>query len=133
MAATSVPPTMKAWVLEEFNKPYQLRVLSIPTVDDPNDLLIRVDAGSYCHTDAVVAAGTVTPPKLPHIGCHEFAGTVVRLPEGKSECHGFFVNDRVAVRGCGYHTCGKCRECRTPSGPLPDDSGFSVFCPLAGV
>lgn len=130
---TTMSPTMKAWVLEEFNKPYQLRDVPVPVIDDPNDLLIRVDACSYCHTDAVVAAGTVTPPKLPHIGCHEFAGTVVALPLGMADCHGFQLQDRVAVRGCGYHTCGKCRECRNPSGPLADDPGFSVYCPLAGV
>jgi D-arabinose 1-dehydrogenase-like Zn-dependent alcohol dehydrogenase len=32
-------------------------------------------------SDPVIAASTVSPPKLPHIGGHEFAGTVVRLPK----------------------------------------------------
>ncbi|KUJ06318.1 GroES-like protein [Mollisia scopiformis] len=136
MAETQLPARMKAWVLEEFNTPYQLRELPLPAVEDPNDLLIRVEACSYCHTDAVVAAGTVTPPALPHIGCHEFAGTVVGLPPGKEkddDCHGYRLGDRVAVSGRGYHTCGQCRECQEPSPLLPDPPGFSVFCPLSGA
>ncbi|KAF4636664.1 hypothetical protein G7Y89_g1428 [Cudoniella acicularis] len=136
MAKTQLPATMKAWVLEEFNTPYQLRDLPLPAIEDLNDLLIRVEACSYCHTDAVIAAGTVTPPTLPHIGGHEFAGTVVGLPPGKEnddDCHGYRLGDRVAVSGRGYHVCGRCRECQDPSPPLPDPPGFSVFCPLSGA
>lgn len=124
---------MKAWVLEEFNTPYQLREQPVPIIEDPNDILIRVDACSYCHTDAVVAAGTVTPPSLPHIGCHEYAGTIVGLPLGKEEHRGYRMGDRVAVSGRGNHVCGSCRECRDPTGPLPDSPGFSVFCSLSGA
>lgn len=130
-----LPATMKGWVIEEFNTPYQLRDLPLPVIQDPNDILIRVEACSYCHTDAVVAAGTVTPPKLPHIGGHEFAGTVVALPPGKGEdedCHGYRLGDHVAVSGRGYHTCGQCRECQNPSPPLPDPPGYSVLCSIAG-
>ena len=133
MATSQLPLTMKAWVLEKFNQPYVMRELPLPKVEDPDDMLIRVDACSYCHTDAVVVAGTVTPPTLPFIGCHEFAGTVVALKSGTEECHGYRVGDRVAVPGRGNHVCGQCRECRNPSGPMPDPSGFSVYCPLAGI
>ncbi|OQV09303.1 hypothetical protein CLAIMM_13437 [Cladophialophora immunda] len=121
---------MKAHLLEKFNSPYELRDVPIPTIEQRDDILIRVDAASYCHTDAILASGAVSQPKLPHVGGHEFAGTVVALP---SECtHDFKIGDRVAVAGRGYHACGSCLECRNPSGPDPDEPGFSVYCPHAG-
>ena len=129
MASEHLPSTMKAFVLEQFGQPYQLRDVPLPKIEHPDDILIRVTAGSYCHTDAVVAAGTMHPPKLPHIGCHEYAGTIVALPQGKSSIRGLNVGDHVAVSGRGYHVCEKCQECRNPSGPVPDEPGFSVYCP----
>ncbi|KAL2421569.1 alcohol dehydrogenase [Exophiala dermatitidis] len=136
---------MKAWVLTMFNTPYELQEIPVPTIQDPHDILVQVDAASYCHTDAVLAAGSMHPPSLPHIGCHEFTGTVVAVhahahahsPSNQSQSqstpvHDVHIGDRVAVPGRGYHVCGKCMECRNPSGPEPDDPGFSVYCPYAG-
>ncbi|KIW86849.1 uncharacterized protein Z519_12470 [Cladophialophora bantiana CBS 173.52] len=131
MADNELPKTMRAYVLEQYNTPYQLRELPVPTIENPNDILIRVDAASYCHTDAVLASGKMRPPPLPHIGCHEFAGTVVRLATEPS-AHGLKVGDRVAVPGRGNHVCGRCLECQNPSGPMPDEPGYSVYCPNAG-
>ncbi|KAJ4290826.1 hypothetical protein N0V90_010021 [Kalmusia sp. IMI 367209] len=133
MNKSELPTTMKAWLLEQFNTPYRLREQPVPEIADLNDLLIRVEACSYCHTDAVVASGTVIQPPLPHVGCHEYAGTIVGLPIGTEECNGYKLGDRIAVSGRGNHVCGKCRECQSPSGPLPDDTGFSVFCTLSGA
>ena len=132
MSAKEILETMKAQVLEKFNEPYELRDIPVPVIEDPRDILIRVDAGSYCHTDAVLASGTMHPPSLPFIGCHEFAGTVVALPSDTELSHSFKVGDRVAVPGRGHHVCGKCVECRNPSGPEPDEPGYSVYCPEAG-
>ncbi|EXJ57881.1 hypothetical protein A1O7_05304 [Cladophialophora yegresii CBS 114405] len=129
MANTDIPKTMWAQVLEQYESPYRLQELPMPTVDDPNDILIKVDAASYCHTDAVLASGKMHPPPLPHIGCHEFAGTVVSVSD---RSHGLKVGDRVAVPGRGYHVCGKCLECQNPSGPVPDDPGYSVYCANTG-
>ncbi|KIX94642.1 uncharacterized protein Z520_09688 [Fonsecaea multimorphosa CBS 102226] len=129
--ANEVPITMKAHVLEQYNMPYQLRNLPIPVIEDANDILIRVDAASYCHTDAVLASGKMRPPPLPHIGCHEFAGTVVGVGDDPS-AHALRIGDRVAVPGRGNHVCGRCLECQNPSGPLPDQPGYSVYCPNAG-
>ncbi|KAJ9609347.1 hypothetical protein H2200_005674 [Cladophialophora chaetospira] len=129
MANQDLPKTMKAHVLAEFATPYQLQELPLPSIDDPNDILIKVDAASYCHTDAVLASGKMHPPPLPHIGCHEFAGTVVQVSK---DPHGLKVGDRVAVPGRGNHVCGECFECRNPSGPMPDDPGYSVYCPNTG-
>lgn len=123
---------MKAHVLEDFKQPYSFKDIPLPVLEDPNDMLVRVDAASYCHTDAVLAAGTMHPPALPHIGCHEFAGTIVALPPGDKSTQGFKIGDRVAVPGRGFHVCGRCLECQNPSGPDPDEPGYSVYCPYAG-
>ncbi|RYP08655.1 hypothetical protein DL764_001783 [Monosporascus ibericus] len=135
MASSSdpkLPPLMKAQFLEAFNKPYVLRSVPLPTVTDPHDMLIKVDAASYCHTDAVLAAGQMrpNPPSFPHIGCHEFAGTVVALPEISTSP--FQVGDRVGVPGRAFHPCGTCFECA--SSPTAEDAdadppGYSVYCP----
>ncbi|KIW25583.1 uncharacterized protein PV07_08749 [Cladophialophora immunda] len=77
-----------------------------------------------------LATGAVSQPKLPRVGGHELAGTVVAPP---SECmDDFKIGDRVAVAGRGYHACRTCLECRNPSGPEPDELGFAVYCPHAG-
>jgi propanol-preferring alcohol dehydrogenase len=130
MAPPELPSTMKAFQLEAFNTPYVLRDVPLPSIDGPDDMIVRVDAASYCHTDAVIAAGTALKPELPHVGSHEFAGTIVALAPDSS--HRYRVGDRVAVPGRGYHVCGKCLECQHPSGPLPDEPGYSVYCPLSG-
>jgi D-arabinose 1-dehydrogenase-like Zn-dependent alcohol dehydrogenase len=132
---------MRAHLLTSFNSTGHYILNSshpAPHPKRPTDILIRVTAASYCHTDAVVAAGLVPPqPPLPHIGCHEFAGEVVALhPE-----HYTFANTvsipsvgtLVAIPGRGNHVCGSCLECDADSSPLPDPRGFSVFCPAAGA
>lgn len=126
-----IPDQMKAQSLDAFNQPYTLRTLPLPTLSSPHDLLIKVDAASYCHTDAVLAAGQMPPfpPSFPHIGCHEFAGTVVALPPDSSST--FRLGDRVGVPGRSFHPCGSCFECA--AGPVPEDPdadppGYSVYC-----
>lgn len=124
---TKLPSLMKAQLLEDFKKPYELRSIPLPKVTSPHDILIKVDAASYCHTDAVLADGLMPPfpTEFPHISCHEFAGTVVSLP---SLITPFKLGDRVGVPGRAFHPCGKCFECSSG----PDSEGYSVFCPSAG-
>ncbi|GAP90940.2 putative alcohol dehydrogenase [Rosellinia necatrix] len=145
MTAPSNPPilpaTMKAQFLDAFNTPYVLRTVPLPTLDpssSPHDLLVRVDAASYCHTDAVVAAGQMPPnPRgFPHIGCHEFAGTIVALSPNSpsSPSPAFKIGDRVGVPGRAFHPCGVCAECArgpTPSDPHADPPGYSAYCARA--
>ena len=134
MASTSLPEYMRAQFLDAFNTPYVLRSVPLPTLSSPHDVLIKVDAASYCHTDAVLAAGQMqpNPPRLPHVGCHEFAGTIVALPS--LFLPGFKIGDRVGVPGRSYRPCGKCFECDsgpTPENPDADPPGYSVYCSTA--
>ena len=69
---------MRAAVLEAFKQPYKLRELTTPAHPTGHDLLVRVLAASYCHTDAVLTEGLICQ-ELPRIGCREFAGRVVAM------------------------------------------------------
>lgn len=129
-----LPTSMKAQFLDAFNTPYEYRSTPLPTISSPHDVLIKVDAASYCHTDAVLAAGKMpsNPPSFPHIGCHEFAGTIVALPPHPDPAISFCVGDRVGVPGRSFQPCTTCFECA--SGPTTDDPdadppGYSVYCP----
>lgn len=123
---------MRAQFLEAFKTPYALRSVPLPSITSSHDVLIKVDAASYCHTDAVLADGQMppNPASFPHVGCHEFAGTIVALPETASSP--FQIGDRVGVPGRSFHPCGSCFECAsgpTPDNPDADPPGYSVYCP----
>lgn len=84
---TATPSLMQAQQLHAYNEPYRLATdAPVPVPTKPDDILIRVDAASYCHTDAVLAAGQMPglPLAFPHVGSHEFAGTVVAHAENAS-------------------------------------------------
>jgi D-arabinose 1-dehydrogenase-like Zn-dependent alcohol dehydrogenase len=67
------------------------------------------------------------PPKFPHIGSHEFAGTVVALSDGPSDIAKVYPpGTRLGVPGRGYNVCGSCFECKDPSS---DYVGYGYRCP----
>ncbi|KAL1992330.1 hypothetical protein VTN49DRAFT_4362 [Thermomyces lanuginosus] len=129
--STELPSTMKAQHLDAYNTPYVLRDgLPVPKPTHPWDVLIRVDAASYCHTDYVLAAGEMpgNPEKFPLVGSHEYAGTVVALPPSPAQT-AIKLGMRVGVGSRAYHPCGTCAECLKNSSPDSDPRGYSVFCP----
>ncbi|KAK0255894.1 hypothetical protein B0A54_11154 [Friedmanniomyces endolithicus] len=135
MAETTLPKEMKAQVLEAFNQPYALKTLPIPQLASNDDLLIKVDAASYCHTDAVLASGQMrpNPPSFPHISCHEFAGTIVSLSDSPSPAaKQYRVGQKVGAPGRAYHPCGTCFECLDTTRQDSDYVGYSVYCSNAG-
>ncbi|KAJ9137991.1 Alcohol dehydrogenase-like protein [Coniochaeta hoffmannii] len=132
LTTPSLPTEMRAQHLDAFRTPYALRTVPLPSPRDPHDVLIRVDAASYCHTDAVLASGQMppNPPSFPHIGCHEFAGTVVAFAPNSAPSQ-WKIGDRVGVPGRSFHPCGTCFECaRGPDerDPDADGPGYSVYC-----
>ena len=71
--------TMRAQVLTAFNKPYEYRDdFGKPSTPEGKDILVKVEAASYCHTDAVFASGSMWQD-LPRVGSHEFAGVIEAL------------------------------------------------------
>lgn len=128
MKAATPPASHLAAVLEHFNAPYTLK--QVPGHGDPQgpDLLIRVLAASYCHTDSVFASGGLSQ-NLPLVGCHEFAGEIVAIGPDVPESLGLATGVRVGVPGRAYHPCGQCFEC---SNNGRDPVGYSPYCPQAG-
>ncbi|XP_014561633.1 hypothetical protein COCVIDRAFT_11736 [Bipolaris victoriae FI3] len=120
----SIPSTMRAAVIEEFQKPYQFREIPTPGKPTGHDLLIKVLAASYCHTDAVLVEGKMSQD-LPRIGCHEFAGRVVAAGSDVSKDLNIAIGDEVGVPGRAYHPCGTCNECILDHG---DPEGYSPYC-----
>lgn len=114
-------------MLEEFKKPYKIQQRDTPARPKDHDLLLRVSAASYCHTDAVLAEGMLSQ-ELPRVGCHEFAGRVVAVGPKVSQDLNIAVGDEVGVPGRAYHPCGVCNECTFNDG---DHKGYSPYCPFA--
>ena len=100
---------MKAAQITELNKPYSIKTVPVPTDLGPCELLVKVAVASYCHTDGMVSSG-VFGSKLPLIGSHEGAGTVVAAG---SSVASFRSGDRVMC-GLPLHPCGECAECNGP-------------------
>lgn len=123
---------MRAQILKAFDEPYTFRDdLEKPQHVPSGDVLVRVLAASYCHTDAVYASGLMAPAAVPRIGGHEFAGEVVGHGEGlSSEMRDRLkVGTLVGVPVRAYHPCGECIECFKNTDAF---AGYSVFCTKAG-
>ena len=119
---------MRAQLLEEFNQPYVFKDIPKPEAPQGKDILIQVQAASYCHTDAVFASGSMWKD-LPRVGSHEFAGKIVALGPEVSSFGGLAEGTQVGVPGRAYRPCGECYECRNNEG---DPSGYGVWCTKAG-
>ncbi|MEE2034954.1 zinc-dependent alcohol dehydrogenase family protein [Rhodococcus chondri] len=78
-----------------------------PTIQDPTDAIVRVDAVTICGTDLHILGGDVPEVTDGRILGHEAVGTVVEIGPG---VRNLAVGDRVLV-SC-ISACGRCRFCR---------------------
>ncbi|KAJ5465932.1 Polyketide synthaseenoylreductase [Penicillium desertorum] len=145
MTQEHIPTTMKALrlvklMISQYNENYQLRS-DVPVPNPgPGELLIRVAAAGFCHTDYQVYQGAYGT-QLPFTGSHEPAGTIVKL--GSDVPGNWKVNDRVGVLNF-RNPCNECNGCRwrmtiyksldarycenkTMSGILRADGGFAEY------
>ncbi len=122
---------MRAQILESFNEPYTFKSdHPSPSAPKGHELLIHVQAASFCHTDAVFASGAMQQG-LPRIGSHEFAGIIDAIgpdAEEVAEQRGLKVGDLVGVPGRAFNPCGECKECVQNDG---DMAGYGVWCTKA--
>ena len=107
----TMPETMQACQIIEFNKPHQIKTIPTPSTKDlkPYDLLIKVAVPALCHSDLEYQKG-VFPITLPVTASHEGTGTVVAFG---SSVDRFQVGDRV-VAGQTFGRCGECEICKGP-------------------
>lgn len=97
---------MRAAVITQFNKPWELREMPDPK-PAPGQVLIKVATSGFCGTDLHVHQGHLggTPPLVPG---HEPVGKIVELGAGVTDLK---VGDRVGV--CwNQKGCGRCRYCQ---------------------
>lgn len=118
--SSNIPEEMLAAQVTEFNKPYKVHKVPVPSELGPHDLLIKVAVASLCHTDFMVSKG-IMGTELPCTGSHEGSGTVVAVG---SDVQGFHPDDRV-MAGILYHPCGTCADCLGPE-------NYSQYCPKSG-
>src|SRR3712207_1860375 len=92
-----------AAVVDELHGPFVVREVDI---DDPGpgDVLVKVAATGFCHTDGIARDGDLPFP-LPGVLGHEGAGTVVAVGEGVT---GVREGQDVVL---GWPWCGDCRNC----------------------
>ncbi|MGO1543385.1 MAG: alcohol dehydrogenase catalytic domain-containing protein [Gulosibacter sp.] len=97
------------------NKPITIDEL---TLDAPaqNELLVRIEAASICHSDLSVVNGS-RPRPVPMLLGHEAAGIVEEVGEGVTDVQ---LGQRVILTF--LPRCGECAECGT-DGKLPCSKG----------
>ncbi|MEQ4209608.1 zinc-binding alcohol dehydrogenase family protein [Actinopolymorpha sp. B9G3] len=104
---TSVPDTMRAWVVAE---PGRLDQVELPVPRPAADeLLVQVRVCGVCRTDLHVRDGDLPPHRSPVVPGHEVVGRVVGTGADVPDTYG--VGMRVGVPWL-RHTDGTCTYCR---------------------
>ena len=78
-----------------------------PQIEQPTDVIVRVDTTTICGTDLHILAGDVEAVTAGRILGHEAVGTVTEIGAAVS---GFAVGDRVLVPA--VTKCGRCEYCQ---------------------
>jgi D-arabinose 1-dehydrogenase-like Zn-dependent alcohol dehydrogenase len=100
-----------------------LQEIPVPTIGD-NDLLVKVRAAGFCHTDYQVYEG-VYQSKLPLTPSHEPVGTVVAVGQHAAR-QNWLIGQRVGVLNF-RHACGVCSGCKTfRESPMSDKPDIRV-------
>lgn len=89
--------------------PGEMRLIErgIPSIEKPDDVLIKVRAAGICGSDAHILHGTNPVAIYPLIPGHEIAGEVVEVGDAVSRLQ---KGDRVVLEPITY--CGECYACR---------------------
>ncbi|OWZ77994.1 alcohol dehydrogenase [Cryptococcus neoformans Tu401-1] len=114
---------MKAAQIMGFETPYKINDIPKPAPQG-NQILLRVKAAGFCHTDEAVKNG-YTGARLPLTGGHEGAGLV---EAAGGDVTNFTVGDKVAAL-LFREPCEECGECKNNRAVFCDNvkmNGFNV-------
>lgn len=92
---------------QQYKQPYQLTKVRVPSIR-PSELLVRVHAAGFCHSDVQVLNGQFSSP-LPLIPSHEPAGVIVQVGAALAD-QSWRIGDRVGVLNF-KSACGACTGC----------------------
>jgi len=93
-----------------------------PTIQDPTDIVVKIDTTTICGTDLHILKGDVPEVKPGTILGHEAVGTVV---ETGSAVTTVAMGDRVLI-SC-ITSCGRCRFCKEAKYGLCTGGGGWIF------
>ncbi len=93
-----------------------------PALEEPTDVVVRIDSSTICGTDLHILKGDVPEVKPGTILGHEAVGTVVAAGDGVST---LAEGDRVLV-SC-ITSCGRCRFCKEGHYGLCTGGGGWIF------
>jgi alcohol dehydrogenase len=93
-----------------------------PTIQVPDDIVVRIDSSTICGTDLHILKGDVPEVKPGTILGHEAVGTVVEKGSGVSTLE---IGDRVLL-SC-ITSCGRCRFCKERRYGLCTGGGGWIF------
>jgi alcohol dehydrogenase len=96
--------------------------VSDPGIEQPTDVVVRIDSSTICGTDLHILKGDVPEVKPGTILGHEAVGTVVEKGDGVGTLE---VGDRVLV-SC-ITSCGRCRFCKERRYGLCTGGGGWIF------
>ena len=94
---------INAAVVEKLHGPFLVREIDLDE-PGPGEVLVKVAAAGFCHTDGIARDGDLPFP-LPGVLGHEGAGTVAAVGAGVS---GVREGQAVVI---GWPWCGECRNC----------------------
>ena len=100
----------RALVLEEFNKPFQLREFPLPT-PGPGEILAKVLAAGICGSDKHTVEGKDPRTPLPIILGHEGVGEIVAFGDGVKTADGENLFEGMPIVWERSLTCSKCYFC----------------------
>lgn len=118
----TLPPTMRAMVLEKPATPLRERHMPLPR-PAAGEVLLKVATCGVCRTDLHIVDNELNAPQLPLIPGHEIVGRVAALGHGVTELQ---IGDRVGVPWLG-RTCGECAYCQSGRENLCDAPLFTGY------
>ncbi len=114
-------------------KPNDLRIIDIekPTIDDKNNVLVKMTAAGLCGSDVGIYHGTNAAATYPRVIGHEMVGVVTETGKDVKKLK---IGDRVIINQ--VTSCGHCYPCKHGRGNVCDnlrvrgvhiDGGYKEF------
>lgn len=107
--------TMKAARVHKKGEEYKLDTIAIPKIERSTDVIVKIRAASYCHTEELVRSGFFGEDKFPITASHEAVGIIDQVGD---DVEGFAKGDRVGALAM-QNACGNCADC---------DAGLEKYC-----